>query len=179
MAVEISPFWWLSAGLHWHHCKCTGVTALLLWAIDLLCARWFICTIIYLYPLIYFGYMSLIAICNGWPFVNWVLFLSSSSWPGDVIWWYGSRSTLDQIVVCCLVAPSHYLNQWWPIITDGNLTKIFITAEMKPLTSCTGLNVLNWMLSQYHDHFCYYAASSWYILLYVVSGFVSGCRAVL
>ena len=53
--------------------------------------------------------------------------------------------------------------------------------KMKPLTLCTGLNVLDWMSSQYHDHFCYYAASPWciFLLLYVVSGFVCGCPAVL
>ena len=53
--------------------------------------------------------------------------------------------------------------------------------KMKPLTLCTGLHVLDWMSSQYHDHFCYYAASPWciFLLLYVVSGFVCGCPAVL
>ena len=82
------------------------------------------------------------------PFVNWVLFLSSSSWPGDVIWWHGSGSTLDQIVVCCLVAPSHYLNQWSPIITDGNFTENVCnsgneTTDILHRTQCVKLNVFS------------------------------------
>ena len=38
-------------------------------------------------------------------------------WPGDVIWRQGSRSTLAQVMACCLTAPSHYLNQCWLIIS--------------------------------------------------------------
>ena len=38
------------------------------------------------------------------PFIN-------SLWPNDTIWWQGSRSTLFQVMACCLMAPSHYLNQ--------------------------------------------------------------------
>ena len=32
-------------------------------------------------------------------------------------WEQGSRSTLAQVMACCLMAPSHYLNQCWLIIT--------------------------------------------------------------
>ena len=39
-----------------------------------------------------------------------------SLWPIDVIWRQGSRSTLAQVMACCLTAPSHYLNQFWFII---------------------------------------------------------------
>ena len=35
----------------------------------------------------------------------------NSLWPSDVIWLQGSRSTLAQVMACCLTAPSHYLNQ--------------------------------------------------------------------
>ena len=33
---------------------------------------------------------------------------------------YGSRcgSTLAQVMACCLMAPSHYLNQYWQIISE-------------------------------------------------------------
>ena len=41
----------------------------------------------------------------------------NSLWPSDAIWWQGSRSTLVQVMACCLSAPSHYLNQCWLIIT--------------------------------------------------------------
>ena len=40
----------------------------------------------------------------------------NSLWPSDVIWPQGSRSTLAQVMACCLMAPSHYLNQCWLII---------------------------------------------------------------
>ena len=39
-------------------------------------------------------------------------------WPSDTIWRHGSVSTLAQIMVCCLMAPSHYLNQFWLIIRE-------------------------------------------------------------
>ena len=55
--------------------------------------------------------------------------LINSLWPSDAIWRQGSRSTLVQVVACCLMAPSHYLNQCWPVISkiqlhssDGNFT---------------------------------------------------------
>ena len=37
----------------------------------------------------------------------------------DAIWQQGSRSTLVQVMACCLTAPSHYLNQCWLIITKA------------------------------------------------------------
>ena len=40
-----------------------------------------------------------------------------SLWPSDAIWWHRSRSTLAQVMGCCLTAPSHYLNQCWLIIS--------------------------------------------------------------
>ena len=35
-----------------------------------------------------------------------------------VIWWHKSWSTLAQVMACCLMAPSHYLNQCWLIISE-------------------------------------------------------------
>ena len=37
--------------------------------------------------------------------------------PSDAIWRHGTRSTLAQVMACCLMAPSHYLNQCWLIIS--------------------------------------------------------------
>ena len=37
--------------------------------------------------------------------------------PSDAIWWQKLGSTLAQVEVCCLTAPSHYLNQCWLIIS--------------------------------------------------------------
>ena len=109
--------------------------------------------------------------------------LSNSSWPGDVMWWHRSGSTLGQIVACCLVATSHYLNQRWLIITERNFTQNVYNSgnETSDILYRPQCIELNWMLSQYHDYFCYYAASSWciFLLLYVVLGFVCGCPGVL
>ena len=40
-----------------------------------------------------------------------------SLWPSDTIWRHKSGSTLAQVMACCLMAPSHYLNQCWLIIS--------------------------------------------------------------
>ena len=46
-----------------------------------------------------------------------------SSWlikslgPSDAIWRWRSWSTLVQVMACCLTAPSHYLNEFWLIIS--------------------------------------------------------------
>ena len=37
--------------------------------------------------------------------------------PSDAIWRRRSESTLAQVMACCLTAPSHYLNQYWLIIS--------------------------------------------------------------
>ena len=42
----------------------------------------------------------------------------NSLWPSDTIWWYSSGSTLAQVMACCLMAPSHYLNQCWLLIRE-------------------------------------------------------------
>ena len=34
----------------------------------------------------------------------------NSLWPNGAIWRSGTRSTLPQVMACCLTAPSHYLN---------------------------------------------------------------------
>ena len=46
--------------------------------------------------------------------------LFNPSWPSDVIWRQGTGSTLAQEMACCLTAPSHYLNQCWPIINESH-----------------------------------------------------------
>ena len=44
----------------------------------------------------------------------------NSLWPSDAMWRQRSGSTLAQVMVCCLTAPSHYLNQCyiWLIISE-------------------------------------------------------------
>ena len=58
-------------------------------------------------------------------------------WPSDAIWLHRTWSTLDQVMACCLVAPRHYLVQFWQIISEvlwhsleGNLTANVLNFEM-------------------------------------------------
>ena len=44
--------------------------------------------------------------------------LINSLWPGDAIWRHGTRSTLAQVMACCLTAPSHDMNPCWLIIGE-------------------------------------------------------------
>ena len=60
------------------------------------------------------------------PRLQWV----KSLWPSNAIWRQGSRSTLVQVMGCCLTAPSHYPNQCWLIISkvlwhslEGNIMR--------------------------------------------------------
>ena len=43
----------------------------------------------------------------------------NSLWPRDTIWRHISRSTLAQVMACCLTAPSHYLNHWSSVKSSG------------------------------------------------------------
>ena len=40
--------------------------------------------------------------------------LVKSLWSSDAIWWYKSGSAFPQVMACCLMVPSHYLNQDLP-----------------------------------------------------------------
>ena len=44
--------------------------------------------------------------------------LVNSLWPSDAIWRHKSGSPLAQVMACCLMASSHYLNQYWLIISE-------------------------------------------------------------
>ena len=64
-------------------------------------------------------------------FIKW----AAGTWlnslgPSGAIWRQRSGSTLAQVMACCLTAPSHYLNQFWLILSkvqwhssDGNFTR--------------------------------------------------------
>ena len=45
-------------------------------------------------------------------------FMFNSLWPSDILWWHRSGSTLAQAMACCLMAPSHHLNQFWFLISQ-------------------------------------------------------------
>ena len=42
----------------------------------------------------------------------------NSLWSSDTVWRQRSGSTLVRVMACCLMAPSHYLNQCWLIISE-------------------------------------------------------------
>ena len=45
----------------------------------------------------------------------------NSLWPGDAICWHISGSTLVQVMACCLMAPSHYLNPCWFMMRSSGI----------------------------------------------------------
>ena len=46
-------------------------------------------------------------------------------WPSYAIWWNRSWSTLVQVMACCLTAPSHYLTQYWLIMSGVFLPSLW------------------------------------------------------
>ena len=52
--------------------------------------------------------------CNGKNSV----FVVNTLWPSDAIWRHRSGLILDQVMACCLTAPSHYLSQCWLTISE-------------------------------------------------------------
>ena len=43
----------------------------------------------------------------------------NSLWPSDAIWRHRFGSILALIMACCLMAPSHYLNHCWLLISEA------------------------------------------------------------
>ena len=91
-------------------------------------------------------------------------------WPSDSIWQHRFGSTLVQVMACCLMAPSHYLNQCWPVIN-----KVFWHS---PHCNFTGnaLNINNWCELEYyqfkkHNHTFLWTMSFYPTLAREVQGF--------
>ena len=42
----------------------------------------------------------------------------NSLWPSNAMWLHRTMSILAQVMACCLMAPSHYLNQFWLSISE-------------------------------------------------------------
>ena len=57
-----------------------------------------------------------------WVATQWLPYACISNfnsvWPSDAICGYKSGSKLAQIMACCLMAPSHCLNQCWLLISE-------------------------------------------------------------
>ena len=43
---------------------------------------------------------------------------SVNSWASDTIWWQGYVSKLAQVMTFCLMAPGHYLDQFWLLVSE-------------------------------------------------------------
>ena len=69
-----------------------------------------------------------------------VSFQINSLWPSDTIWRHTSRSTLAQVMACCLMAPSHYLNQCWIIISKVQWHSSECNLEEMPQPSVTEIS---------------------------------------
>ena len=58
---------------------------------------------------------------NQWWLIYWHIYGSLSLnelKPSDAIWRHRTGSALAQVMACCLVASSHYENQFWLIISE-------------------------------------------------------------
>ena len=53
----------------------------------------------------------------------------NSLWPSDATSWHRSGSTWAQVMACCLMATSHYLNQCWLTIFTGSVQDIKLQNE--------------------------------------------------
>ena len=67
---------------------------------------------------------------------TYLVILLTSLWQSDAIQWHKSRSTLVQVMACCLMAPSHYLNQCWLIISRSSNTNLRTITREIPMWSC-------------------------------------------
>ena len=55
-------------------------------------------------------------ICPKWRIRFQIIF--SSLWPSGATWWQRSESISAQVMVCCLMASWHYMNQFWFLIVE-------------------------------------------------------------
>ena len=71
------------------------------------------------------------SVCESQSFLSDFCWKLNSLWPRDAILQHGYKSTLAQVLVCCLTAPSHYLNQCWIVISEipWHLPEGFTTSE--------------------------------------------------
>ena len=85
---------------------CLSCSKPLLWCSNvtffMFCVTKFVCT----------KSFALDIMCSDW----WYTAINSLR-PSDAIWRHRSGSTLAQVMACCLMAPSHYPNQCWLIIS--------------------------------------------------------------
>ena len=96
--------WWLITRLWWLQCINNGVITVLHLAMDL--------SFINTSQVIY----TWLTLCCVLLWIDIKLF--NSLLPSDAIGCQRSGSTLAQVMACCLTASSHYLNQYWLMISE-------------------------------------------------------------
>ena len=98
--------------------------------------------------------------------------------PSDAIWRQQSGSTLAQVMACCPMAPSHYLNQCWLIISKvkwhsskDEFTRVtWNYLEIKDLKFHSNFPRANELSSVATlEHVCY-NVQAWMIFLYIGTG---------
>ena len=95
------------------------------------------------------GHVALVAIIGTTLLVPCL----NSLWCGDAIWCHRSWPTLVQVMVCCLMPPSHYLNHCWPIISEvlWHSQEIF---KICHITFSRFQTELNEVLANGRKHYC-------------------------
>ena len=79
-------------------------------------------------------------------------YIHESLWPGDAIWQYRSGLTLAQVMDCCLMAPSHDMNQSWLLVCGfcwGIHLRDFSQCMPKLLFCMMSFNSILWKLLPY------------------------------
>ena len=72
-----------------------------------------------IYSTIHFHLVGKWVDCISTWYIPWkIMRCVNSFWPSGAIWQHSYRSTLAQVMACCLMAPSHYLMQCWLIISE-------------------------------------------------------------
>ena len=83
------------------------------------------------------------------------IMLINSLRPSEAIWRHRCGSTLAQVMACCLMAPSHYLNQCWLVISEvqwGNDINIRAISQEMPQPSVTKI-CLKITCLKFHSNF--------------------------
>ena len=98
---------------------------------------------------------------ENWPTI-WILHkVINSLGLSNTIWWHRSGSTLAQVMACCLMAPSHYLNQCWLIISkvqlhssEGTFIPGISTSDHYLTWTLISSNLNQFFRSQWVEHVC-------------------------
>ena len=72
----------------------------------------------------------------------------NSLWPSEQIWWQRSGSTLVQIMACCLMATSHYLNQCWLLLHQA----LWHSPEINFAASAQATILYKWLWKSYQNY---------------------------